>query len=47
MLPDFGINGAAIRLLQPENIQSEYFKLKGDVRALVKTLNIDKGVKDD
>ena len=25
----------------------EYFKLKGDVRALVKTLNIDKGVKDD
>ena len=26
---------------------AEYFKLKGDVRALVKTLNIDKGVKDD
>ena len=25
---------------------AEYFKLKGDVRALVKTLNIDKGVKD-
>ena len=26
---------------------AEYFKLKGDVRALVKTLNIDKGVKDN
>ena len=26
---------------------ADYFKLKGDVRALVKTLNIDKGVKDD
>ena len=26
---------------------AEYFKLKGDVRSLVKTLNIDKGVKDD
>ena len=26
---------------------AEYFKLKGDVRTLVKTLNIDKGVKDD
>ena len=26
---------------------AEYFKLKGDIRALVKTLNIDKGVKDD
>ena len=25
----------------------EYFKLKGDVRSLVKTLNIDAGVKDD
>ncbi len=25
---------------------AEYFKLKGDIRALVKTLNIDKGVKD-
>ncbi len=25
---------------------AEYFKLKGDVRALVKTLNIDNGVKD-
>ena len=25
----------------------EYFKLKGDVRALVKTLNIDNGVRDD
>ena len=25
----------------------EYFKLKGDIRALVKTLNIDNGVKDD
>ena len=25
----------------------EYFKLKGDVKALVKTLNIDSGVKDD
>ena len=25
----------------------EYFKLKGDVRSLVKTLNIDNGVKDD
>ena len=26
---------------------NEYFKLKGDVRSLVKTLNIDAGVKDD
>ena len=26
---------------------AEYFKLKGDIRALVKTLNIDKGVKDN
>ena len=26
---------------------AEYFKLKGDIRTLVKTLNIDKGVKDD
>ena len=26
---------------------AEYFKLKGDIRALVKTLNIDNGVKDD
>ena len=26
---------------------AEYFKLKGDVRTLVKTLNIDKGIKDD
>ena len=25
---------------------AEYFKLKGDIRALVKTLNIDKGIKD-
>ena len=25
----------------------EYFKLKGDVKTLVKTLNIDNGVKDD
>ena len=25
----------------------EYFKLKGDVRSLVKSLNIDAGVKDD
>lgn len=25
----------------------EYFKLKGDIKALVKTLNIDNGVKDD
>ena len=25
----------------------EYFKLKGDVKTLIKTLNIDKGVKDD
>ena len=25
----------------------EYFKLKGDVRSLVKTLNIDAGVRDD
>lgn len=26
---------------------NEYFKLKGDVRSLVKSLNIDAGVKDD
>ena len=26
---------------------AEYFKLKGDIRALLKTLNIDNGVKDD
>ena len=26
---------------------AEYFKLKGDVRTLVKTLNIDKGIKDN
>ena len=26
---------------------AEYFKLKGDVKALIKTLDIDKGVKDD
>lgn len=26
---------------------NEYFKLKGDVRSLVKTLNIDAGVKDN
>ena len=26
---------------------NEYFKLKGDVKSLVKTLNIDAGVKDD
>ena len=26
---------------------AEYFKLKGDIRALVKTLEIDKGVKDE
>lgn len=26
---------------------NEYFKLKGDVRTLVKTLNIDKGVRDE
>lgn len=26
---------------------AEYFKLKGDVKTLVKTLNIDKGVKDN
>ena len=25
----------------------EYFKLKGDVKSLIKTLNIDSGVKDD
>jgi len=25
----------------------EYFKLKGDIKTLVKTLNIDNGVKDD
>lgn len=25
----------------------EYFKLKGDVKSLIKTLNIDNGVKDD
>ena len=26
---------------------NEYFKLKGDVKSLVKTLNVDAGVKDD
>ena len=36
-----------VQELLEKGLISEYFKLKGDIRTLVKTLNIDKGVKDD
>lgn len=39
-------NGRSFNLKTTQKFK-EYFKLKGDIKTLVKTLNIDNGVKDD